>query len=125
MNIKEKITKPEKELAEIKKELNSNWTKFTFQGKEYEISENLGEMPWEDAVQECNKLGGQLPPRWLLCAIADEPELASIKKIFEAGDYWSSSEYSATGARYGYFASGSVYTSGKTLTSFVRCVKGW
>jgi hypothetical protein len=99
MNIQEKIAKIEKELGEIKKELKSDWTKFTFQGKDYEISQDLGEMDWHEAGKACEKLGGQLPPRWLLCAIADEPELADIKKTFDTGFHWSGTETTETLAR--------------------------
>lgn len=80
-------------------------------------------MDWYKATEKCEELGGQLPPRWLLCAIYDDPELKKIKNLFEAGYYWSSTENSETLARYVNFTSGSTYTYNKTDALYVRCVR--
>lgn len=113
MTIQEQIAKLEKEV---------NWIEFEFQGKKYKISDNLGEFDWREAVKKCRELGGKLPPRWLLCAIADEPELVDIKKSFGTGYFWSATEYSETNARYVYFSSGYTGNSNKTSETYVRCV---
>ena len=125
MTTKEKILKLEQALIELKREVNkAELTKFTFQGKEYELSENLGEMTWQEGKDLCEEMGGKLLPSWLLVAIATEPELKKLKDIFGTGYLWSATENSETNARNVNFSDG--YTSGnnKTNSYSVRCVFG-
>ena len=70
----------------------------------------------------CKSIGGRLPTiDELQCIYTNRASFGS----FEAGNYWSSTEYSETYARFVYFSSGSVNSNGKTNDGYVRCVIGW
>jgi hypothetical protein len=118
--LREEITKLEKKFES--EFFEHTWTPFEIYGKKFEISENLGEMNWEDAKKKCEELGGFLPPRWMLCFIYEE--LPELKNSFKSGLYWSSSEYSDTGARVAYFSDGGSASGNKTDAHYVRCVRG-
>ena len=121
--IQKKLISLQEEVEILQKE-NTKWTKFTFLGKELEISEYLGEMDWHDGVERCKELGGILPPRFLLTAIYDEKELEEIKKTFSTGYHWSSTELSETYVRYVNFSDGYTNNYNKTFNLSVRCVRG-
>ena len=125
MTTKEKILKLEQALIELKREVNkAELTKFTFQGKEYQLSENLGEMTWQEGKDLCEEMGGKLLPSWLLVAIATEPELKKLKDIFGTGGFWSGTEYSETFARLVNFSGGNTFGTNKAFSYSVRCVFG-
>lgn len=97
------------------------WTPFEINGKKYEISEDLGDMAWDEAQNKCKKLGGELPPRWVLSFVHDElPELA---EGFVFVFYWSSTEYSVTNAWYQNFSTGGQHYYNKSNAYSVRCVR--
>ena len=75
------------------------------------------EMNWHDAVEWCELVGGELPPREvLLMAYINE----NIKPLFKPEWYWSSTEFDATIA---WLQSFSTSTQRNTSTAYVRAVK--
>jgi len=48
-----------------------------------------------------------------------------VRRYFEAGNYWSETENSATNARNVNFTDGNQNNNNKTNTNYVRCVKGY
>ena len=79
------------------------------------------EMNWEDAKQWCEKQG----EGWRLPTII-ELEQAYNDKIngFEASYYWSSTEYSQTGAWIYSWPGAYRFSSTRDYDYYVRCVRG-
>jgi hypothetical protein len=71
----------------------------------------------------CKSIGGRLPTiDELECIYNNRASFGS----FVSGDYWSSTEYSATNAWYYRFSLGTpYYTFYKSSDYYVRCVLGW
>ncbi len=80
---------------------------------------NFGSYP---ARNYCKAIGGRLPTiDELECMYTNRASFGS----FGSGYYWSSTEYSVTGARGVDFSDGSSYYNNKTFAGYVRCVRGW
>jgi len=121
--IKSRIAELQAEIDKLKKETDeTKWTLFEIEGKKYEISDNLGEMNWQDAMDKCKELGGFLPPRWMLCFIYDE--LKALAGSFESSYYWSSTEGSVADAWGVDFSDGGSDSGDKAYAGYVRCVRG-
>ena len=79
---------------------------------------NFSNYPARDA---CKAAGGRLPTiSELQCIFANRTNFGNN---FVWNNYWSSTEYSTTYARYVYGSSSDYYR--KTSSYSVRCVKGW
>jgi len=78
------------------------------------------DLDWYDGVAWCKSVGGELPPRevLLMCYLNED-----IKKEFTETNYWSSTEFSETGAWLQYFNIGDQYFTYKTETDYVRAVR--
>jgi hypothetical protein len=79
------------------------------------------ELNWNDAVDWCESVGGELPPRDILlhCYVNKE-----ISDLFTATTYWSSTQWTATYAWTQYFNFGSQdYDCNKTYAYCVRAVR--
>ena len=77
-------------------------------------------MNWEQAIEWCQSVGGELPPRdVLLQAYLNE----DINPLFKKSWYWSSTEFSASGAWGQGFLDGNQHNGSKTSTNYVRAVK--
>ena len=83
-------------------------------------SEAPEELNWNDAVEWCKSVGGELPPRDILlhCYLNEE-----IRDLFTATYYWSSTELAATYAWGQNFDGGFQYSGYKAGTSYVRAVR--
>ena len=75
---------------------------------------------WNDAIEWCKRVGGELPPRDILLLSYMKEE---IKKEFAATYYWSSTEFSATVAWNQYFINGNQNYGTKTNSFYVRAVR--
>jgi len=75
---------------------------------------------WNDAIEWCKRVGGELPPRDILLLSYMKEE---IKKEFAATYYWSSTELTATYAWYQSFSYGSQSKAIKTYSGYVRAVR--
>jgi len=75
------------------------------------------------ARDACKAVGGRLPTKTELSCIYTNR--ATFGGNFGTGNYWSSTEYSATSAYFANFSTGGVSNSVKTSVGAVRCVKGW
>ena len=78
------------------------------------------QLTWNDAIEWCKSVGGELPPREILlhCYLND-----SIKQEFKSNYYWSSTENDADVAWYQYFNGGYQFNGGKGLSAYVRAVR--
>ena len=77
-------------------------------------------MNWEQAIEWCQSVGGELPPRdVLLQAYLNE----DIKTIFQKDWYWSGTKFGAPNAWVQDFLTGYQFTDLKTNYSYVRAVK--
>jgi hypothetical protein len=96
---------------------NVEWTKIG----NLEWSEELGSMPWEQACEECKRLGGRLPARDKLINLYDN---YWNEARMENDWYWSSTEYYSNYAWGVSFGSGGVSNINNRDGSFsVRCVR--
>jgi len=77
-------------------------------------------LSWNDAMEWCKCVGGELPPRDILLLSYMKEE---IKKEFAAAYYWSSTECSATYAWVQGFANGVQTISFKAISVYVRAVR--
>jgi len=82
------------------------------------------ELNWEEAKDWCSKQG----EGWRLPTLIELQEAYEDKKIrgsFQPnGNYWSSTEFSASNAYYVYFYYGGTSVNGKANAySYVRCVR--
>jgi len=78
------------------------------------------ELDWDAAIEWCQTVGGELPPRNILLeAYMNE----DIRREFIATYYWSSAEFSATDAWGQYFFNGFQNYYDKNSASYVRAVK--
>ena len=79
------------------------------------------EINWNGAIEWCQSVGGELPPRdILLQAYLNE----DIKPLFKDGWYWSGTEFNATYAWKQYFFNGYQGNDNpKTNVNFVRAVR--
>jgi len=77
-------------------------------------------MSWNDAKDWCESVGGELPPRDILlqCYMNED-----INPLFKKSWYWSSTEFSASGAWGQGFLDGNQHNGSKTSTNYVRAVK--
>mgnify|MGYP001209283976 CR=1 FL=1 len=86
----------------------------------------LPEMTWEEAKEECKKLGGRLPTRMELIDLFDNHR-EEIKKLSNspAYNFWSSTEvYSSATYAWGVGLSyGLTFYNGKSNGYYVRCVR--
>jgi len=78
------------------------------------------ELNWDDAMEWCKCVGGELPPRDILLLSYMKEE---IKKEFAAAYCWSSTEFSATDAWSQDFNYGLQDYVDKTYSYYVRAVK--
>ena len=79
-----------------------------------------GKMNWKDAIEWCQSVGGELPPREiLLMAYLNE----DIKPLFKKSWYWSSTEFGAALAWRQAFYDGGQSDSDKTTINYVRAVR--
>ena len=78
------------------------------------------ELNWDDAMEWCKCVGGELPPRDILLLSYMKEE---IKKEFAETYYWSSTEFSAAYAWGQYFPNGNQFNYDKTASYYVRAVK--
>jgi hypothetical protein len=70
----------------------------------------------------CKSIGGRLPTiDELECIYNNRTSFGS----FEAGSYWSSTEYSGASAWHYNWPGANRNTNNKDYDSYVRCVKGW
>ena len=78
------------------------------------------QLTWDDAIEWCKSVGGELPPRdiLLLCYLNEE-----IRKEFKSSHYWSSTEDGANDAWSQYFNTGVQYYFGKNGSYYVRAVR--
>jgi len=76
---------------------------------------------WDAAIEWCQTVGGELPPRNILSEAYLNNE---IRKEFTAANYWSSTEFTATNAWYQNFRNGAQSGHNKTIAYFVRAVRG-
>jgi len=80
-------------------------------------------------MDECKALGSgwRLPNILELDSIRDQAKGSApytyLPNIVSSG-YWSSTECSSTGACALFFSTGSVRTTSKTYSGYVRCVRG-
>jgi hypothetical protein len=109
----------------IKKEQEYDWDNSPvicqLDGFEYRLGAQApDELDWQEAKEWCDSVGGELPNRQVLlaCYLNDD-----IKAEFAAGDYWSSTEFSATYAWFQYFTNGYHYNGNKAYSLYVRAVK--
>ena len=72
-------------------------------------------MNWYEAKAWCEEQGGRLPKLWELMKAYDEKEEGLWR-------YWSSTEYTTTGAWCMYFINGETSAIPKTSNLYVRCV---
>ena len=77
------------------------------------------------ARDACKTIGGRLPTTEELDCIQTNIDTFGGAGQFEAGSYWSSTEYSGAYAWGQGFPSGSPGNRNKTLSYYVRCVRGW
>ena len=76
------------------------------------------ELDWDDAMDYCKSLGGELPTLDELEYLYD-----NYKKEFHPTNYWSSSQDSATHSWRMHFYNGTKYHYDQTHLSRVRAVK--
>jgi hypothetical protein len=121
------------EIDEIQEEVNSlivernklDWdnvpTIVEINGSRWILGPEASEdMNWQDAIEWCKSVGGELPPRNILleCYMNEE-----IRPEFTATTYWSSTELSATNAWSQYFVNGFQTNFSKTYAYYVRAVR--
>ena len=124
MNTHDRIKKIEKELAEIKKQVAKevNWHKIG----DFEVSENLGDLDWNAAMEKAKESGGRIPERWEWIKIVDEnyDELQTLIKDDPSNYFWSATEYLSTNAWTVVLNNGNTYNNNKSTSSYyVRCVR--
>ena len=128
MNIKEiqdQINKLQVSLDTFKGQLSFDWdnvpTIAEINGSRWILGpEAPEELNWNDAVAWCKAVGGELPPRELLLMAYMNEE---IRDLFTATYYWSSTEFTATGAWVQSFLNGFQDYGNKTDTGYVRAVR--
>ena len=127
MTIQQKIKELQDEIERLKaqEQLTNNWNDAPIicelNGYRWHLGPEADEeMNWKNAKVWCELVGGELLPRevLLMCYINED-----IKPSFKTSWYWSSAEFSATGAWRQYFGSGDQDSYGKATTSYVRAVK--
>lgn len=74
------------------------------------------------ARDACKSIGGRLPTRTELSSIYTNRALFGT---FQSGNYWSSTEFSTTFARFVIFTSSGTGSTDKRIDHYVRCVKGY
>ncbi len=78
------------------------------------------QLSWDDAIEWCKQVGGELPTRdVLLLSYMND----NIKKEFKEFYYWSMTEFNATFAWRQSFSGGDQFCSDKTNYDFVRAVR--
>ena len=93
----------------------------TIDGVKWILGENAPErMNWQDAMDWCESIGQQLPPREVLLSAYMNPE---IRGGFANNSYWSSSEYDSYSAWYQNSYTGYQYSYYKYNTLPVRAVR--
>ena len=82
--------------------------------------ESNKQLSWDDAIEWCKSVGGELPPREILflCYLNEE-----LIKEFESSYYWSSTEGGAVYAWYQSFDGGGQGYYGKYGSNYVRAVR--
>jgi hypothetical protein len=74
-------------------------------------------MAWDGAIEWCKSVGGELPPREILC-------MASLTfDWFGERPYWSSTEFYATYAWVKHFRCGDEFYATKAYQTYVRAVR--
>jgi hypothetical protein len=78
------------------------------------------ELDWDAAIEWCQTVGGELPPRTILleCYLNRNTE-----PLFEKVWYWSSTEFAEVNAWKQNFSSGSQNNNTKIYGGYVRAVK--
>jgi len=92
------------------------------------VSEDLGRHNWYDAMELCKNYKGEGFDDWRLLMKEELNELYKYHKKFGgfvANGYWSSSEYSATGAWAQGFGNGNQYNLDKNANYYVRAVRSF
>ena len=90
-------------------------------GFEYRLGpESPNELNWDDAINWCKSVGGELPSRevLLVCYVNE-----NISINFKEEYYWSSTEFFTAYAWGQYFSNGSQKYDGKNNTFCVRAVR--
>lgn len=99
----------------------SDLLKFSFGGVHYSISSNLGDMPWDNAMNSCNTLSEHGYSDWFL------PNKEQLKAMCLSDyslfnkDYWSSTEYNTASAYY--VRDGNINYGSKSTSNYVRCIR--
>jgi hypothetical protein len=122
MTTKQALDKIEELKKFIEKSKEITWTKIG----DFEISENLGKMNWNDAMAEAKEMGGRLPERWEWIKMVDEnyDELQKLIKDDDSNSFWSATENSATLAWNVTLYFGTTNATNKTTLSYqVRAVR--
>ena len=78
-----------------------------------------GELTWEDAIEWCKSVGGELPPRDVLlqCYMNKSTRLL-FKKVW----YWASTDFIVNSAWIQGFTNGNQATNFKPYENYVRAV---
>ena len=87
-----------------------------------EVSDNLGNMSWDDAIIACKKLGAgwRLPTKDELNMLyKNKEEIGGFVNYY----YWSSTENDFNSAWFQYFFNGYQYFNFKFNTNYVRAVR--
>jgi len=126
MTIQQKIKDLENQIEALKaQELSFNWNDAPviceLNGYRWHLGPEADkEMNWNDAIEWCQWVGGELPTRdILLQAYLNE----DIKSEFKTEWYWSRTEFHATGAWTQTFFNGNQYYPTKTYYYYVRTVR--
>jgi len=131
MTVEELHKEMSKEISGIKKTLGEIYEWIGWRGGEepeekhtwkkignFEFSEDLGEMNWDDATKKCKEIGGRLPTRGELLDLFDNHR----EELGMVDSYWSSTG----GSSYAWsvvFSNGSVSYRNKRNSFSVRCVR--
>ena len=128
MNIKQEIKDLQSRVAILEQQLNDSlydWDNApvitTIDGIEYRLGpESPNRLTWDEAMDWCKSVGGELPDRQVLLACYINE---NIRINFKEEYYWSSTEFSTAYAWYQYFGNGGQGTNFKNNTPYVRAVK--
>ena len=92
---------------------------------DFEWSENLGEMTWQEAMDKAKELGARVPTRLELINLFDNhyKECQELIEDSPSNGFWSATETSSTGAWYVYLGGGYTDDGNKTIAGQLRCVR--
>ena len=92
---------------------------------DFEWSENLGEMTWQEAMDKAKELGARVPTRIELINLFDNHYKECEKLIEDSPSYyfWSAAENGSADAWYVALSSGTTNGYSKAAAGQLRCVR--